>query len=261
MKTTPCIKIFSRSFDLKLYRLSKGLYDGINCNEVRRMTDCSADGYFFRMLADKECDIAINIDEDAFITDPQAVNDLVDLMLEKGYANIGCADAGDGLPRSGNPKVTNPFFNILNLSLIRSKFDKALLKQYDEGIEPYYRFFLWMADNFETLYLPAEFHRDGISTILRDQQGRAFVSHSWFARFYSMPSFVVRRIQADQGKQKERIDALIRECYACRQMDMPRFGLTDYVQFASNKVIRWMIKVPQRISRWPHKIKRKLTRQ
>jgi len=211
------------------------------------------------MLADKECDIAINIDEDAFITDPQAVNDLVNLMLEKGYANIGCADAGDGLPRSGDPKVTNPFFNIFNLSLIRSKFTRDALKQYDEGIEPYYRFFLWMADNFETLYLPAERHRDGTSTILKDMQGRMICQHSWFARFYSMPSFMVRRIQADQGKQKERIDALIGESYAIRQMDVPQFGFADRLEFAMNKVVRWIIKVPQRISRWPHKLKRKIT--
>jgi len=261
MKTTPCIKIFSRSFDLKLYRLSKGLYDGIECDGVRRMTDCSADGYFFKMLADKECDIAINIDEDAFITNPEAINELVQLMLEKGYANIGCADAGEGLPRSGNPKVTNPFFNIFNLSLIRTKFDKALLKQYDEGIEPYYRFFLWMADNFGTLYLPAERHPDGISTILKDLQGRIICQHSWFARFYSMPSFVVRRVQADQGNQKMRIDAIIHESYGLRKMDVPQFGAVDSLGFALNKIVRWIIKVPQRISRWPHKIKRKLTRQ
>jgi len=258
---SPSVYIFSRSFDLRLYRLSKGLYDGIECNGVRRMTDCSADGYFLRMLEDKECDIAINIDEDAFITDPQAVNDLVALMLEKGYANIGCADAGDGLPRSGNPLVTNPFFNIFNLNLIRSKFDKEALKQYDEGIEPYYRFFLWMADNFEILYLPSERHKDGISTILRDSQGRMVCQHSWFARFYTMPSCVVRLIQPSCGMQKSRIDALIGESYAFRQMPLPHFGVADSMAFAANKLIRWIIKVPQRISRWPHKLIRKITRR
>ena len=253
-----CIKVFSRSFDLKLYRLSKGLYGGITCDGTRRMTDKSADGYFYAMLRDTECDIAINIDEDAFITDPQAVNDLVELMLREGYANIGCADAGEGLPRWGNPKVTNPFFNVFNLKLIREKFDKSELKRYTEEYEPYYPFFLWLADHFKTLYLPARLHPDGISTMLYDPQGRLICQHSWFARFYTMPSFIVRRIQHDQGKQKERIDALIRESYSIRNLPVPGFGAGDAVAFFGNKVIRWVIKVPQRISRWPHKIKRKL---
>ncbi len=254
----PRIKIVSRSFDLKLYRLSKGLYPGITCTGIRRLTDRSADGYFYALLRDTSCDIAINIDEDAFITDPQAVNDLVALMLREGYANIGCADAGEGLPRWGNPKVTNPFFNILNLKLIRSKFNRAELKRYTEEYEPYYPFFLWLADNFKTLYLPAKYHSDGISTMLYDQQGRLICQHSWFARFYTMPSFIVRRIQKDQGRQKERIDALIRESYALRGLEVPQFGARDALAFFGNKVIRWIIKVPQRVSRWPHKLKRKL---
>lgn len=252
------IVIFSRSFDLKLYRLSKGLYDGIECDGIRRMTDRSADGYFYAMLRDTECDIAINIDEDAFITDPQAVNDLVELMLREGYANIGCADAGEGLPRWGNPKVTNPFFNILNLKLIREKFNRNELKRYTEEYEPYYPFFLWLADHFKTLYLPAKLHPDGISTMLFDPQGRLICQHSWFARFYTMPSFIVHRIQHDQGRQKERIDALIHESYSIRNQEVPTFGSGDSIAFFGNKVIRWIIKVPQRVSRWPHKIKRKL---
>lgn len=253
------IKIFCRSFDLKLYTLSKGLYGGILCDGIRRMTDCSADGYFYAMLRDEECDIAINIDEDAFVVDPQAVNDLVVLMQKEGYANIGCADAGDGLPRNGNPKVTNPFFNILNLRLIREKFNKADLKGYDEGIEPYYRFFLWMADNFKTLYLPARRHPDGISTELLDMQGRVVCRHSWFARFYSMPSFIVRRIQSDQGMQKGRIDALAAQTYAERGIGFPQFTGADKASFVANKIARWIIKVPQRVSRWPHKLYRKIT--
>ena len=252
------IKIVSRSFDLKLYRLSKGLYPGIACSGIRRLTDRSADGYFYALLRDTSCDIAINIDEDAFITDPQAVNDLVALMLREGYANIGCADAGEGLPRWGNSKVTNPFFNILNLKLIRSKFNWTELKRYTEEYEPYYPFFLWLADNFKTLYLPAKYHSDGISTMLYDPQGRLICQHSWFARFYTMPSFIVRRIQKDQGRQKERIDALIRESYAIRGLEVPQFGARDALAFFGNKVIRWIIKIPQRVSRWPHKLKRKL---
>lgn len=256
MKTR--IKIFCRSFDLKLYTLSKELYRGIGCDSVVRLTDRSADGYFYSMLRDTECDIAINIDEDAFVVNPQAVNELVDLMQREGYANIGCPDAGEGLPRSGNPKVTNPFFNILNLALIRTRFDKSQLIGYDEGIEPYYRFFLWLADNFKTLYLPSRRHSDGISTELLDLQGRVICRHSWYARFYTMPSFVVRLIQSDQGMQKGRIDALAAETFKERGIAFPRFGMRDNLSFTANKIIRWAFKVPQRVCGWPHKLYRKI---
>lgn len=252
------VKIYSRSFDLRLYRYARGLWEGIGCTEIVRLTDQSADGYFYTMLKDTECDIAINIDEDAFVCSPEAVNDLVNLMIEKGYANIGCPDSGEALPRTGNPKVTNPFFNILNLRLIRTKFDKRSLKAYTEYYEPYYPFFLWMADNFEILRLPSVKHPDGVTTVLQDLQGRTVCKHSWYARFYSMPDFVVRRIQGDQGMQKARIDALIREVYGERNVALPVFGPMDEMAFAANKIVRWIIKVPQRISRWPAKIYRKL---
>lgn len=252
------IKIYSRSFDLRLYRQASGLWEGIECDSVVRLTDRSADGYFYSMLSDTDCDIAINIDEDAFVCDPEAVNDLVGLMIENGFANIGCPDAGEGLPRSGNPKVTNPFFNILNLRLIRTKYNRSALKAYDEHYEPYYPFFLWMADTFPTLYLPARKHPDGITTVLLDNAGREICKHTWYARFYSMPGFIVRRVQKDQGMQKERIDAVIREVYATRGLTPPVAGTLQKCLFAADRTLRWIIKVPQRISRWPAKIRRKL---
>lgn len=66
------IKIFCRSFDLRLYTLSEGLYETMGFPCVR-LTDQSADGYFFTMLKDTECDIAINVDEDCFVCDPEAI--------------------------------------------------------------------------------------------------------------------------------------------------------------------------------------------
>lgn len=92
----PRIKIFTRSFDLRLYRLSKGLFRDWKDAEGNpipcvRLTDQTADGYFYTMLRDKDCDVAINVDEDAFIVNPQAVLDLVGTLLEGGYANTSAA--------------------------------------------------------------------------------------------------------------------------------------------------------------------------
>lgn len=278
------VKFFTRSFDLKLYRYSCGLYNGLSDIPVVRLTDQSADGYFYTMLSDTECDIAINVDEDAFIVNIEAVLELANLVVEKGYANAGCPDGGGFCPRSGNPIVTNPFFNIFNLELIRTKFSKAgvksvhypdikkqliesfpperLITKYDFDryeYEPYYQFFFWLAANFNTLYLPSKRHCDGISTILLDNNGNELCMHSWFARFYNMPTIFVKLIQSDRGRQKQRIDRLIHEAYSIRNIPLPSFNIFDYLQFFSNNIIRWIIKVPQRISRWPYKLKRKLT--
>ena len=261
----PRIKIYTRSFDLRLYRLAKGLFCDWTDAEGRpipcvRLTDQSADGYFFTMLRDTECDIAINVDEDAFIVDPQAVLSLVDLLLEGGYANIGCSD-GDEATTGRDPVVTNPFFNVFNLQLIRTKFDrKALVRRLDDR-EPYYPFFHWMAATFPTLYLPARRHADGITTIALHPDGRPLCLHTWFSRFYSTPSWIVRRIEPTQGMQKTRIDAIIRETYDTRGKELPHFGVGDRLAFAWNKFIRWIVKVPQRVSRWPYKLKRKLLRK
>lgn len=118
-----------------------------------------------------------------------------------------------------------------------------------------------MADTFPTLYLPARRHADGITTIALDPQGRTLCLHTWFSRFYSMPSWLVRRIEPSQGMQKARIDAVIREAYALRGLPVPSFGLTDRLSFAANKLVRWLIKIPQRIARWPYKLKRRIARK
>lgn len=279
------IKIFTRSFDLKLYRNSRGLYEMLGFPVVR-LTDQTADGYFYTMLADTDCDIAINIDEDAFLVDPDAMMAVVRAVIDGGYANAGCPDGGGWCPRRGNPIVTNPFFNVFNLKLIRTKFNKSAVKSFDYPAhkdelvaafpkerletnytfdryvyEPYYPFFFWLAYNFKTLYLPSKRHVDGISTILLSVDGRVICKHSWFARFYAAPDWAIRFFQRNLKNQKARIDALIDECYAERGIQRPVFGLKDHLSFIVNKIIRWIIKVPQRISRWPHKLRLKLLRQ
>ena len=259
----PKIKIFTRSFDLRLYRLSKRLYEEMGY-ECVRLTDQSADGYFYTMLRDRECDIAINVDEDAFIVDPLAVKDLVQKVLDEGYANAGYSD-GDPATTCRNKIVTNPFFNVFNLALIRTKYDgldraSAFKRSFDDA-EPYYPFFFWLAREFKTLYLPCSRHCDGISTVAYDESGRTICVHSWFSRFYSMPSWMVKFIEPSKGMQKERIDRLIAEAYGLRGMALPSFGCCDRLAFAGNKALRWIIKVPQRVSRWPYKLRRKLARR
>lgn len=284
------IKIYCRSFDLRLYEKSRCFYETMGLPCVR-LTDQSADGYFYTMLCDTNCDIAINVDEDCFIANPQAVMDLVKEVVAGGYANAGCPDGGGGTPRNGNPLVTNPFFNVFNLHLIRAQEGNAdtirkkvkafdykshieemkatyptdiLIREplYDRlGLEPYYPFFFWLAYHFKTLYLPSLKHIDGWTTMLYDTQGHLLCQHSWLSRFYSVPGFIVRHWQSDAGQQKARIDALIAETATMRgDIQLPEEHCSARLRYGLDKTIRWCIKVPQRIMGWPKKLKRKLSR-
>ena len=280
------IKIFCRSFNLRLYRLSKGLYENWGYPCVR-LTDQSADGYFHTMLQDTECDIAINVDEDCFITSKQNLMSLVDFVVANNIANAGCPDGGAYVPRGTNPLVTNPFFNVFNLNLIRAHYSKDAVKQFDymahkkeleasypkqmlyEGrkyrfnvtdAEPYYPFFLWQAYTTKTFYLPSKPHPDGWTTILCNQEGKEMCRHTWLARFYSVPTIVVKTMQPSAGKQKQRIDAVIKEAYEKAGEALPIFTWRDNCSFIFNSIVRWIIKVPQRIMGWPAKIRKKIKR-
>ncbi len=211
-------KIFTRSINYELYRMSGRCID-LELPRVR-LINTTADGYFYRMLRDTTCDWAINIDEDAFVVNSQAILDLLEYMKRNGIVNCGMSDGI--MVRPCNPAVTNPFFNILNLSAIRKKFDLEEIKNFnyfehrdailaklpphllqvdEERLamtreEPFYNFFLWMAYHFRTLYLNAEWHPDGISTILKNHQDVPMLYHSWFSREWRKDEQHTQRIEA-----------------------------------------------------------------
>lgn len=261
------VKIFTRSFSPELYTYSRGLFH--QEIPIVRLTDQTADGYFFTMLEDENCDIAINIDEDAFITDWDPILELAEYVASNNLVNAAAPDAGPGCPRKHNPIVTNPFFNVLNLKLIRTKyttpkevlkfsyeshreelvakFPQSLLEtlEYDLDcidFEPYYPFFFWLAYHFDTLYLPAERHPDGFSSILYDHQGRPFCLHSWFARKFKVQKFHTRRIFS-----------LINEAYTARQLQMPTFTAEERMGHFGELIVRYARKAVSRIMNWPHK--------
>lgn len=269
------VKFFTRSFSLELYEQAKNLFASAGYPCVR-LTDQTADGYFFTMLEDLDCDVAINVDEDAYVEDIEAVLDLAEYVLENGYANAGCPDCAPGCPRSGNPVVTNPFFNVFDLKQIRSKWPgkklgakmiaefvyddvKAEIRakfEYDESKvedphfdnifdEPYYNFFFWLAYNFKTLYLPNKKHHDGMSTELYSIDGCCLCKHSWMSRFYHQ-----------RADQTTRINALIDEVCASRGVSRLKFSTSQILLFRADHLARFIIRVPQRIANWPRKWKK-----
>lgn len=262
MKNKLRIKFYCRSFNKELYLLSRHLYEDAGYPCVR-LTDQTADGYFFKMLEDETCDIAINVDEDCFISDLDAVLALAQKMSDEGWVNMGCSDAGRGVPRSGDAEVTNPFFNLFNLHEIRKSWNAyrlipELKKDSYKGLEPYYNFFHWMVRTFpgRTLYLDNRRHSDGISTLLFDAEGHHLCSHTWFARQFR-PSWLSHLFEGNDLKgvnHTERIERLIQEVYAERGRSVLVLSPWQQLQCSLDEMIRWSIKVPQRLYHWPQKM-------
>lgn len=214
------IKVYTRSMNDFLYKKAMSFID-LPYPKVR-LLDTSADGYLLDVISDEDADIVINIDEDAFVFDTSILTNLVEYVIRNGYANCGMPDGGVVHLRHFNPLVTNPFFNIFNTKLLRTKIheyneqgynvhkdsfiDKCpleMLKGAYEYVyfEPYYPLLIWINQNFKTLYLSANTHKDGLTTILEDNNAQPFLMHTWYSRAYG----------ADI-KQTTRINNVIKEC-------------------------------------------------
>jgi hypothetical protein len=204
--------------DADLYRLSGEL---LNVSYPRvRVLDSDPLGYLLTAIADEEADYVINLDEDAFVTDNAAMVELLDHVIEHGYVNCGMPDGGVVTTRHHNPWVTNPFFTIMDTRVLREHIDgepwvgtpvlasidgfpRELLRcWYEPGsFEPYDEFLTWVAMTFPVLYLDAETHYDGITTILRNHEGKPFLRHAWYGRDYHR-----------QRHHFDRINTVIAEC-------------------------------------------------
>lgn len=205
------VKVYTRSMNPILYRKAMALCD-LSYEKVHLM-GTNADSYLFKVIQDADADWVVNIDEDAFISNREALESLLEYCIENNYVNCGMPDGGVVHLRDGNPLVTNPFFNILNVKTIREQFDigklceapdssrftekSLLVGSYDfcnTCEEPYYPFFIWMSNHFKTLYLKATDHADGESTVLYNHHDEPFLIHTWYSRCYNRDSFHTNRI-------------------------------------------------------------------
>lgn len=205
------VEIFTRSMNYLLYDAAMHTVQELPYKR-HRLRSQTADGYLKAMLR-SSADWAINIDEDALVTNIDALKKLLEYCKAQGVVNCGMQDGGLLPIRTHNPLVTNPFFNIINLSELRKHYTKDNVSKYAihkkeyetrtpkltgeynyDYFEPYCEFFVWVSQNFKTLYLNGTTHSDGISTILENHIGKPFLVHTWYSRFYGKDTIHTNRI-------------------------------------------------------------------
>lgn len=238
------IILFTRSMNPVLFDMSDSLLD-IPFRHIP-LKNTSAISYFYELLK-YDPDYAINIDEDAFLLDRDALLRLLKFCIKNDIVNCGIPDGGLGSPRAFNPVVTNPFFNIFNIKEIKKAFTPEVLNELDfteadferllptsllrspyryvKDAEPYYSFFLWMAKNLKTYYLDITLHKDGKSWVVKDPEGYPFLCHSWYSRCWG-----------NELKQTKRIWHLYKWCVRSRGKQV-RFLTTIFYLKARIRII------------------------
>lgn len=187
----------------------------INCPKIALKKQRSYN-YMLNIFEHVKTKWAVNIDEDCFITDSDLLLDLVRYMENNNIDYAGMADGGSDRNRNGNPIVMNAFFNVFNAKTIKEKLTSAgvfaskyepgsrILNKpdaeldipnhvrYDKDIEPYYRFFYFLANNgYTPLFLKAEPYetdihgKDPFSTYLLFNNKKLCI-HSWYGRCYDV---------------------------------------------------------------------------
>lgn len=163
-------------------------------------------------------DVIVNVDEDCYIYDFDKVLGLIDYMDKNDYVAAGMPDGGVVETRQRNWAAMNPFFNIFFTDRIKQipgfkdknviknfPYDDSMLKYKPEFVDiskshtdwnsPFGGFFYWMLKyDKKLLYLCAETHSDGVSTILKDHQGNDFCIHGWYSRNYEKDYYTTERL-------------------------------------------------------------------
>ncbi len=203
-KENKTIAFATRSMNRRLFELCNSLLGQNDC-EHYRIEGTEADEYFYKLLTLDE-DWIVNIDEDAFVTNPERLFSMLNFMEENNYVCSGMPDGGVCSHRFHNPVVPNAFFNIINIAAIRdefsliearplvhtSEYEKTLPREllrtkyeYD-NFEPYYPFFYWLLKREKKiLYQDAlDWNRDTTSTVLLDQEKKPLLIHCWYSRVF-----------------------------------------------------------------------------
>jgi hypothetical protein len=196
-----------------------------------RILDSSAVGYLDYIFNTKfDTKWVLNLDEDCFLINHEAVNRMIEYMEKNDYDYSGIQDGGTIRVRIHNPLVSNPFFNLFNVEKIyplkkdyyEKKYNVEEIRQKYSGFikfnktkiewdlyERFYYHFFWLLDNgMKPLFLDAdEFNAEkyfviapilrikpyyNSPTILFSHEGEELALHTWHSRYYYYPNIKKR---------------------------------------------------------------------
>lgn len=201
----PNIAIYTRSCNPDLYKRMVELLPAdiphTACDQFQEWWEAST---YIHHIMQSDADWVINIDEDAFLTDWDAVLSIMEHMQANGLHYAGMPDGGVCPHRCRSWVVMNPFFNIFHVAAMRDTWNSYpkwvidscgfnadwhdqkpewIKGQYNHDYyEPFSSLFYFMYDKFKPLYLDAV-QVDEVATALI-WNGKPFINHAWYSRVF-----------------------------------------------------------------------------
>ncbi len=199
--------IYTRQSNNELYAIAKSFWsDKNNFVALRHDGFHGALDYLIDLLRNGS-GYVVNCDEDFFLINEPLVDAVIKQMKLSGYAFCGVPDGGVISHRNKSTYTYNPFFNVFNCDIIKTKlneFDR--LKSHEYGLqceanpntdEPFAGLFYWLRLNFKNASFTDITSTDTISTVI-NINGQPLGVHSWYSREYNT-----------NPKQRQRIDDCI----------------------------------------------------
>ncbi|HLA49792.1 MAG TPA: hypothetical protein VJ000_01220 [Thermodesulfovibrionia bacterium] len=173
-----------------LSALSRELVTGIEADIKMDTTDQHGNRFGFDVNWDRmhyDYDFVVGMDEDAFLVRPDSLLKIIRYMNDNNIGFAGMPEKGVSKHRDFSSKYMNPFFVIFNIGIIKNvPMDESVLRTYDGDAskrESSWGIFGYLKDKkVSFLDFQGHDHADGITTILKDLEGKDFLYHTWYAR-------------------------------------------------------------------------------
>jgi len=181
------MQIFTRSYNSELFSMMKEFIpDHIEVNQMKGYNNWQDALLFIEDVIKTAPKYAVIIDEDCFVYNFKAIEEIIYHMEEHGFTHAGMPDRGVCDHRTLQWTTLNPFFNIINCEKIRDlggldKIDKPNFMNVDM-FEIFDDLYLQMWKIGKPLYLNAESALDKYTTHLKDHTGNFFAIHTWLSR-------------------------------------------------------------------------------
>ena len=197
--------ILTRSANESLYKLFKSLWRDDNifhqCKGFNGYNESLS--YLLHLFESDYSGFIINADEDFFIMNENLLDKVIEKMKVNKFAFAGVPDGGVISHRNNSVFNVNPFFNVFNVDLIKTKiksFDNSKQSYYANRVEknaklnePFAGFLYWLHYEFEHANFTDIESTDGISTVIKINHEPLGI-HSWYSRHYGVDAAQTERI-------------------------------------------------------------------